>query len=328
MNQFVLPELYCPFPSQVNKYVDVLEDYSLEWVKRFNLLANESSYQRFRKSKFFLMAAKTYPYCQLEELKIGNDWLSWLFIWDDQCDLSDLKEQPELLKDFHQRFIEILNGAKLTKQDIPLAYALNDLRQRMLEKASLKWLDYFICGFGNYLRGCIEEAIDRVEGIVPNIETYTQLRRLSAGADIALPLVELCNHLTIPVFLRNHNVFRQINQMTNNLLGWSNDIFSVFREMATGHVHNLVLVLHYQQQLPLEKSIKLAASMHDQEVRSLMLLEASLPYFGEELDAELAKYISGMHAWIRGNIDWYSLTARYETLERLELGENLELVKY
>lgn len=52
MNEFILPELYCPFPSRINKYAEILEDYSLEWVLRFNLLANESSYRRFCKSKF------------------------------------------------------------------------------------------------------------------------------------------------------------------------------------------------------------------------------------------------------------------------------------
>ncbi|MGI2906531.1 terpene synthase family protein [Tolypothrix sp. VBCCA 56010] len=326
MNEFIFPELYCPFPSRINKYADVLEDYAVEWVLHFKLLTNESVYQRFYKSKFFLMAASTYPYCQLEELKIGNDWLSWLFIWDDQCDLSELKKQPELLKAFHKRFIEILNGAELTSKDIPLSHALSNLRERMLQKASVKWLHYFICGFENYLRGCVEEANNRLEGIVPDADTYIQMRRLSAGADVALPLVELCDNLRIPDFLRNQNVFKEINKMTNNLLGWSNDIFSVLREMATGHIHNLVFVIHYQQQVTLEQAIKSAAEMHDQEVRNLINLEASIPSFGEDVDIELEKYILGMHAWIRGNLDWYSLTARYQIVERLELKESLELV--
>jgi 5-epi-alpha-selinene synthase len=240
--------------------------------------------------------------------------------------LSELKKQPELLKAFHKRFIEILNGAELTSKDIPLSHALSNLRERMLQKASVKWLHYFICGFENYLRGCVEEANNRLEGIVPDADTYIQMRRLSAGADVALPLVELCDNLSIPDFLRNQNIFKEINKMTNNLLGWSNDIFSVLREMATGHIHNLVFVIHYQQQVPLEEAIKSAAEMHDQEVRNLINLEASIPSFGEDVDVELAKYILGMHAWIRGNLDWYSLTARYQIVERLELQESLELI--
>lgn len=109
--------------------------------------------------------------------------------------------------------------------------------------------------------------------------------------------------------------------MTNNIISWCNDIFSADREIGSGDVHNLVFVLHYQQQVNLEKAIKLAAKMHDQKVRELLILEASIPSFGEYLDIKLAKYISGLHAWIRGNQDWYSHSGRYQTLEKLELAK-------
>ncbi len=319
MNQFTLPELYCPFPSQINKHVDVLEDYALEWVLHFNLLANELSYKRFCKSKFFLLAAAVYPYCQLEELKIANDWLSWLFIWDDQCDLSDLRKQPEVLKVFHKRFLEILNGAEITSQDIPVAHALSDLRQRMLQRVSVKWLLQFICGCENYFQGCVHEATNRVQHTIPGIDTYIIMRRLSAGVDVSLPLIELCDQLMIPDFVQKHYIFKQLKLITSNILGWSNDIFSVSREMGNGDFHNLVLVLHYQQQISLQQAIEYAVEMHDQEVRTFMNLEASVPSFGAKVDSEFTKYISGLRAWIRGNLDWYSYSSRYQTLERLEL---------
>ncbi|MCL6751123.1 terpene synthase [Nostoc sp. CCCryo 231-06] len=321
MEKLISADLFCPFSSQINKNIDVLEQYSVEWVLGFNLLANESSYQRFCKSKFFLMAATTYPYCNFQELKIANDWLSWLFIWDDQCDLSELKTQPELLKAIHKRFLEILNGAEVTSHDIPLSRALSNLREPMLEKASVKWLNYFICGFEKYLYGCFEEANNRVDGIVPDTDTCIAMRRLSAGADVTLPLIELCDQLIIPDFLRKQHIFKQLNEITNNLLGWSNDIFSLSRELATGHVHNLVFVLHCQHKISLEEAMKIATKMHDDEIQKLIDLEAKIPSFGEEIDAELAKYILGIHAWIRGNLDWYSFTARYKTVEMLELAK-------
>ncbi|GAX40392.1 terpene synthase metal-binding domain-containing protein [Tolypothrix sp. NIES-4075] len=319
MNEFILPELYCPFPSQINKYADVLEDYSLEWVLRFNLLANESSYRRFCKSKFFWLVAVAYPYCKLEELKIVNDWISWLFIWDDQCDMSDLGKQPEVLKDFHKRFLEILNGSEIKSKDIPLGCALKDLRQRTLRTGKVEWFHHFLHAFEDYFHGCLQEASNRAQEIVPDVDTYIKIRRSSVGVNPSLALTEFCNQLIIPDFLRNHDLVKKIKIMTINILAWCNDIFSVSREMASGDVHNLVLVLHYQQQLTFEQAIKYAAEMHNQEVRSMMNLEASIPSFGEQADAELTKYISGMHAWISGTIDWYARSGRYQTRERLEL---------
>ncbi|WP_292799453.1 hypothetical protein [Nostoc sp. NMS7] len=70
MKQLLYPDLYCPFPSQINKYIDILEEYALEWVLRFNLLAEESTYKRFCKSKFFFLAASAYPYSNIEERRL------------------------------------------------------------------------------------------------------------------------------------------------------------------------------------------------------------------------------------------------------------------
>ncbi|MBW4616747.1 MAG: terpene synthase [Desmonostoc vinosum HA7617-LM4] len=319
MNKIVVPDLYCPFLPQINKYADILEEYALEWVLRFQLLANESSYQRFCKSKFFFLAASAYSNCQLEELRIANDWLSWVFIWDDQCDLSDLGKQPEVLKAYHRRFIEILNGAELTNQDIPLSYALRDLRQRMLKKCTPEWFDYFVYRYEGYFDGCVEEAINRAQGITPDIDGYMLIRRLSLGGYLCLALVEFCNYLTIPDFLRNHEVMKQLKIKTINILAWCNDIFSLYREISSGDVHNLVWLIHYQQQVSLEQAMLKATEMHDQEVKSLIDLEASISSFGDELDIELKKYIAGIHSWIYANLAWYFQSGRYQTVERLEL---------
>ncbi|MEA5625451.1 terpene synthase family protein [Nostoc sp. UHCC 0251] len=327
MKELLSSDLYCPFSSHINKYVDVLEECSLEWVTRFKLLANESVYRRFTKSNFFKLVAGAYPYCNLEKINIASDLFSWLFIWDDQCDMSDLGQQPEALKLFHKRFIEVLNGAELTSNDIQLSYALRDLRLRMLQKVSIKWFHHFVCSFEEYFAGCVQEASNRAQEIIPDIDTYIRIRNLSSAGDLTVVLIEFCDQLLIPDIVRQHDIFKKIKEKTINILAWCNDIFSYSREMASGDVHNLVLVLYYQQQLPLEVAIKRAVEIHDQEVRELINLEVSLPSFGEEVDIELAKYISGMYAWIRGNLDWYFNSDRYQTIERLELIEILELDK-
>ena len=321
MEKLVFPNLYCPFPSQINKDAELLEDDSLEWLHNFDLLANESAYRRFSKSKFFLLAAGTYPYCEFEDLKIMSDWHTWLFIWDDQCDMSDLGKQPEALKVYHKRFLEIFNGAKLTSQDIPLSHALNDLRQRILPKRSAKWFDYFVRCFQDYFQGCILQAEYRDREIVPSINKYIAIRNLCSAVDSCLALIELGYHINLLDDFKENHIFQQLNVMTNNVISWCNDIFSAPREIGSGDVHNLVYILHHQQQINLQEAIVLAAEMHDQKVQELIELEASIPSFGEKIDDEITKYISGLHSWIRGNLDWYFQSGRYQTLEILELAK-------
>ncbi|MDF5706103.1 MAG: terpene synthase family protein [Nostoc sp. S4] len=321
MQQLLSSGLYCPFPPQLNKHVDILEKHAVEWVLQFNLLANESTYKRFCKSKFFLLAASAYPDSNLEELKIANDWLSWVFIWDDQCDLSELKKQPQVLKTFHQRYLEILNGAEITNQDTLLSHALIDLRQRTLQRASMKWFKYFIRYLQDYFYGCVQEATNRAKGIVPDVDTYITIRRSSVGVYAVLALAEFCHQFMIPDVLRNHYLVKKLELITTDIIAWSNDIFSASREIASGDVHNLIYVLHYHKKISLEEAIEQVTKIHNEELNSLISIESFLPSLGEELDGYLTKYISVMHSWISGNIEWCFHSYRYHNLEKLELKE-------
>ncbi|MBW4645448.1 MAG: terpene synthase family protein [Goleter apudmare HA4340-LM2] len=319
MNNLIFPDLYCPFPAQINQHVDVLEDHAMEWALRFNLLRDELSYQRFRKSKFHSLAASTYPNCQVEELKIANDIIGLLFVWDDQCDISDLGKQPEIVNTYCNRFIEILNGAKLTHKDTPLTYALSDVRKRIIKSGNLTFFHHFVHSFEDYFNGCIEEANNRLNINIPTLENYIKIRSSVSAVALCLNLIEFCDWVKIPYILRNNEVFKKINQKAINIIAWSNDILSVQREISTGHVHNLVLILHYQQKLPLEKAIRFAVEMHDEEVRELINLEKQIPSVGIEVDGEISKYISGLHSWISGHIDWYSHSGRYQIAESTQL---------
>ncbi|BAY33228.1 Terpene synthase, metal-binding protein [Nostoc carneum NIES-2107] len=319
MEKFVLPNLYCPFPTRINDHVEVLAEYSLEWILRYKLMDRESLYQKFFKAKFYLLSAGTYPDCPLEELKIANDVISWLFIWDDQCDVSDLGKKPELLKSLCNRFLEILNGAELTHDDLPLGFALRDIRKRIINRGNITFFHHFVNSFEDYFYGCIEESNNRSYLVVPELEEYLKIRSCNAAASLCLNLIEFCNQVVIPYDVRHHQAIKSLTKMTINILAWSNDIFSAQREMANGEFHNLVLVLYYQQQKTIEQSLKIAAEMHDLEVKNLTNLIVNIPSFGKEVDAEVAKYISGLQSWIRGNLDWYAHSGRYQIAERMEL---------
>jgi 5-epi-alpha-selinene synthase len=315
MSVFSFPELYCPFPSKVNKYADILEDYAIEWLLRFNLVRNESIYQRFYKAKFYLIAAGAYPNHSFEDLKIGNDWLTWLFVCDDYCE----SKEPESLKFFYKRFVEIFKGAEITSDDISLSHALSDIRQRMIAKSSLKYFHIIVRCFEDYFYGCLLEAKNREQRTIPDIETYSKIRRLSVAGDLVLAWVEFFDELIIPDDIRKHQTLKEINKHAATILAWCNDIFSCKKEKASGDFHNLVLVLHYQQELCLESAIQRAVEMHNQEIIEMLNLEVSLPSFGEDIDIQVAKYLSGIHIWIRSNLDWSYKTARYHIPEKMDL---------
>ena len=130
-----------------------------------------------------------------------------------------------------------------------------------------------------------------------------------------IELMILCNHLRLPSFLLDHEIFRQLTLITNQVVCWDNDIVSAYREIKNGDVHNLIFVLHHHKQISMPEAMNLGVEMRNQELENMSRLESSLPSFGEEIDTELAKYISGLHAWISGYLDWSILTDRYQSTE-------------
>jgi hypothetical protein len=102
--------------------------------------------------------------------------------------------------------------------------------------------------------------------------------------------------------------------MANNIGAWSNDLFTLEKELRHGEPHNLVLVLRQEFGLSLQAAVDAAAKMHDDEVRAFVKLASNLPSFGLTTDAALKRYVAALGAAIRGHFDWAKVTARYRPL--------------
>ncbi len=57
MDQVVLPELYCPFPSTVNQHAEPVHQGTVDWLQRFELVTDEASYRRVYAANFGGLAA-------------------------------------------------------------------------------------------------------------------------------------------------------------------------------------------------------------------------------------------------------------------------------
>lgn len=277
--------------------------------------------------QIFFLVANAYPNCHLEELRIANDWMSWLFIWDDQCDMLYSGQKLETIRFYHNRFLQILKGAEVNNEEISLCHALRDLQKRTLERSNTKWFDHFVHSVKNYFDGCFEQTKNRIEKIVPDIKTYIAIRRLTVAVYLSLDLAEFCNKFVISDVLREQHIFKNLRVMASDIIAWCNDIYSAPREIGDGDVHNIVFLLHYHQSIPLELAIQRTAEMHNKEVLELIILEESIPILNEKISAEFSRYLSWIHSWIRGNLDWYSYSGRYHNSQRLEIEINQSLVR-
>jgi 5-epi-alpha-selinene synthase len=309
MEHFVLPRLYCPFPSTVNPHAEAAERHSLAWAQLFGIVT-PVAYQRLRASNFGILAARTYPVAPCDELLIVSDWLVWVFLKDDQ----ELGCRPEELAALHARFLTVLEGDNPTSQDVPFIHALADIRQRMQRLLTPSQMRFFIQTVHEYLVGVVWETTNRNMGEPPDVATFIHQRQYVSGVYPMLAFIELCEQINLPPILRGASVVRRLNRLTNNVISWTNDLFSLEKELRHGEMLNLAIALRAEYGLTLQAAVARAAEMHDAEARAFLELESRLPSFGAQADAILDRYIAGLRSWMRGNYDWSQMTARYRPL--------------
>jgi 5-epi-alpha-selinene synthase len=312
IESFVLPQLYCPFPSAVNPHAEAAEQHSLRWAQLFGIVT-PAACQRLRASNFGALAARTYPAAPREELLIVSDWLVWVFLKDDQ----ELSCRPEELAAIHARFLAILEGDYPTGQDASFIHALADIRQRMRRLVTPSQMRFFVQTVREYLAGVVWESANRNMGTPPDVATFIHQRQYVSGVYPMLAFIELCEQIELPPILRGASVVRRLNRLTNNVISWCNDIFSLEKELRHGEMLNLAIALRAEYGLTLQAAVARAAEMHDAEARAFLELESRLPSFGAQADEMLDRYIAGLRSWMRGNYDWSQMTARYRPLAQV-----------
>ncbi|MFY0255871.1 hypothetical protein ACDQ55_18160 [Chitinophaga sp. 30R24] len=306
MTTIQYPAIRYPFPSGINQHVNEAQQHIADWVRTYGLLTTEKAWLRFEKARFAWLAARAFPNAALHELCIIADFNTWLFILDDQCDEAVVGRQSDYLRSMMAGLMDILhNNRQVTMANGgPLPAALCSIWDRMRAISTPAWRLRFIRSMDDYFTSCIWEAENREKGIVPTIEDYVRMRPYTGALLADIEAIEIIEKVYLPEEIVAHALVQRLIQACNNIVCWSNDLFSCNKESRQGDVHNLVLVLQHAHQYTLQEAVNEAARMHNEEVTIFATLEKLLPFRGDETDAELLRYVAVLRSWITGNYDW------------------------
>jgi 5-epi-alpha-selinene synthase len=304
------PSLNCPFPSASSPYRDWAESENFEWLRRFGFFATRERVERVRRARFGWLAARAYPNASIEGLGIAAAWASWLFMRDDLCDEAGMACDPPAMRALSDHLLAVLAGLAAPDKSDSLAQSLADLRRRMIESGGAPWLSRFLTNVQDYFEACVWEATNRQRGEVPEIETYQRMRDLTGAVKTCFDIYELAGGSSLPVEARHHPILTRMMQVANRVICWSNDIFSLEKELRHDDCHNLVIVLHRTCSMPLDHAVLNAAQIHDLEVAAFVTLENQL--LAERLvSPEMTRFVSALKGWMRANLDWSLETGRY-----------------
>ncbi|KAJ3002976.1 hypothetical protein NUW54_g5554 [Trametes sanguinea] len=169
----------------------------------------------------------------------------------------------------------------------------------------------FIETFELFFRAVTQQARDRESGDIPDLESYIAMRRDTSGCKPCWALIEYAYDLDLPDWVMEDPTIRGLEEAANDLVTWSNDIFSFNREQACGDTHNMIVVVQTQQKLDLQSAIDYVGELCMGCVDRFQTLREQLPSWGPEIDAQVQVYVEGLGDWMIGNLVWSFETERY-----------------
>ncbi|RPD39497.1 terpene synthase family protein [Chitinophaga barathri] len=312
--------LYCPFPSRINSNVIAADEHTVRWIRRFRLLHSEEQILQYRKEGYAYMVARMFPEADLETLCAYSDLNTLLFIVDDFLDQKDEMvsggHDSGSVEKFSKVFVAILdNPAVGHGSSEPVFAALADLWERICRLGTPGWISKYKNSLWRIFHAALWQHKNIEAGIWPSLEDYMSRRQYIGAANVATDCIEMIDGISLPEEAWNHPVLVELTELCRNTVCWANDLFSLSKEREKGEYHNLVTILSHEKHMSLNRAVSRAISIHDIQVRRFIRLTASLPVFEEKITTEIIRYVEGLKAIMRANIDWSNHeTSRYRFL--------------
>jgi len=116
-----------------------------------------------------------------------------------------------------------------------------------------------------------------------------------------------------------HPIILSLGEATNDLVTWSNDIFSFNVEQSKGDTHNMIVVIMKQEGVDLQTAVDFVGSLCKQSIDRFIQDRKNLPSWGAEIDKEVQIYVQGLADWIVGSLHWSFESERYFAKNGLEV---------
>lgn len=307
----VISELVRDFPIPaipVADWHDTAESRTRLWVRDHGMVRSASAREHFDAIGAGRLCAWVYPDAAPEVRDVLTDWLSWLFVLDDQCDEGVLGLDPAALDELLDPLHAVLNGRGTPSA--PLARGLAHLCDRLRDRGT--WWPRFRDHVGDYLSACRWEATNRAAGRVPTLDAYIPHRRWAGSMLATLDLAELACGVLLGERDWVAPDYQQAMLAAADVVCWTDDVVAVDKERARGDVHNLVIVLADRHGLAWPDAVATGQAMVYGRVADFIAAERRL------LAADREKWeraVHGLRAWMRGHLDWGKETARYREVD-------------
>ncbi|KAJ7633071.1 isoprenoid synthase domain-containing protein [Roridomyces roridus] len=305
---FILPDLvsHCHYSLIYHPDGDVVAQQSVDWLDSACPELSAKQRKALHKLKAGELTAYCYNSAPTAILRVISDFLNYLFHLDN---ISDGMFERDTEKLAHVVMNALWFPYASRPEETSATKLARDFWTRCISDAGVGTQARFKETLGLFFEAVGVEAQCRDSGIVPDLESCISLRRDTSGCK---PCWVLIDHVsTLPDFVVEHPVIGALNQSTNDLVTWSNDIFSYNVKQSRGDTHNMIVILMKYHEHTLQSAVDYVGELCRETIDSFQRNRRLVPSWGTEIDSMVQRYIRGLESWIVGSLHWSFMTERY-----------------
>ncbi|KAG5335311.1 hypothetical protein C0989_001474 [Termitomyces sp. Mn162] len=305
---FTLPDplVQWPWKRILNPHYLQAKAESSAWIRSFNGILPRVQ-RAMDLGKIELLAALTYPLENKDVLRACCDLMVLYTFYDDYTDIAMPHEAQQLAT-------IVMDALRNPNKARPADECVIGEISRQFWQLSLKCVSEsarrrFIEAFDEYTTAVSEEAHERAQSFVRNIDDYIIFRRSTGAMNATFMPIQFTLNLPDEVF--EDPVIRRLTDAYSDLATLMNDMYSYNIEQARGDIHNAVTVVMHQENIGLNEATKWVGDYCSKLVHNIFEDLCHVPSFGKEFDGQVKHYLDGMAYWIRGHDSWSFETQRY-----------------
>ncbi|GAA4818170.1 terpene synthase family protein [Streptomyces ziwulingensis] len=279
-----LPVIEAAFPRQLHPYWPRLQEQTRTWLLEKRLMSADKVAEYADGLCYTDLMAGFYLGAAEEVLQAIADFSAWFFVWDDRHDRDVVHHRPGAWRRLRGLLHTVLESPRhhLHHEDALVA-GFADSVLRLYAFLPATWNARFARHFHEVIDAYDQEFHNRTRGIVPGVEEYLALRRLTFAHWIWTDLLEPSAGRELPDTVRKHPAYRRAALLSQEFAAWYNDLCSLPKELAGDEVHNLGISLITHEGLTLEQAIAELRRRIEECISEFLIAEEEVLWFAEEL---------------------------------------------
>ena len=325
-----VPKIGAPFTVEAGTHAKEVQRRHMQWADDHDVFRSERERLRFGAMDIGALANLLYPDASgLEDVQLVADWCAWLLLRDDRWDATDDPKEWERLAGRDRAYLRLmrrtsgrtLSGDAFATDEDNLYGALANLCMRLRKRALHEGVPdpvdrRLVAVMKSFFFASVQETAYQHRGDYPTVSEYVKMRSVTGGLDILTFVLAALDGIRLPKGLLADPAVRRLTNASHNVCCWHNDLVSLNKEITSGEVHNLILVLQNDPEYgcqSLREALEAAVAMIHGELGKFIELEQEVRATGGPWNQPAEWYARMLRSRVGGVIEWHeACAARYQ----------------